>query len=113
MSTQVVTYALDDATSVSFEIEPTGGFRPASAGEVIGRVRDAVGPAVEAAKAVLDKVKEARPDEVEVTFGVKVSGGAQWLIAKSAGEASFEITMTWTRDRSDTAGADTAADPGG
>ena len=112
MSTQVVTYALDDATSVSFEIEPTGGFRPAGAGEVIGRVRDAVGPAVEAAKAVLDKVKEARPDQVEVTFGVKVSGGTQWLVARSAGEASFEIKMTWTRERSDD-GDSPAADPGG
>jgi phage tail sheath gpL-like len=111
MSTQVVTYALDDSTSVSFEIEPTDGFRPASAGEVIARVRDAVGPAVEAAKAVLDKVKEARPDEVEVTFGVKVSGGAQWLIAKSAGEASFEITLTWTRERSEAGSGTSAAVP--
>jgi hypothetical protein len=34
------------------------------------------GLAVEAAKAVLDKVKEARPDEVELKFGIKVSGGA-------------------------------------
>ena len=103
MSTQVVTYALDDSTSVSFEIEPTGGFRPAGAGEVIGRVRDAVGPAVDAAKVVLDKVKEARPDEVKVTFGIKVSGGTQWLIASSAGEASFEITLTWSRDQDEAA----------
>src|SRR5215475_1798636 len=79
-----------------FEVEPTEGFRPAGAGQVAGRVRNAVGPAVDAAKAVLDKVKEVRPDEVEVRFGVKVSGGADWLVAKSAGEASFEIKLTWT-----------------
>jgi hypothetical protein len=52
---------VDDATTVKFEIEPLEGFRPAGPDEVLGRVRDAVAPAVEAAKAVLEKVKEARP----------------------------------------------------
>lgn len=98
MSSQIVTYRVDDATTVKFEIEPSEGFRPAGPEEVLGRVREAVGPAVEAAKAVLDKVKEARPDEVELRFGVKVSGGAYWLVAKAAGEANFEVTLTWSRD---------------
>lgn len=98
MSTQIVTYRVDDSTSVMFEVEPPEGFRPAAPGQVLGRVRDAVGPAVEAAKAVLDKVREVRPDQVEVKFGVKASGGADWLVAKAAGEASFEITLTWTAD---------------
>ena len=53
---------------------------------------------MEAAKTVLDKVKEARPDQVGLKFGVKVSGEANWLVAKSAGEANFEITLTWLRD---------------
>ena len=96
--TYIVTYEVDDSTKVKFEIEPGDGFRPAGPGQVLGRVQDAVGPAVEAAKAVLDKVKEARPDQVEVTFGVKVSGEASWLVAKSAAEGSFEITLTWTRE---------------
>jgi hypothetical protein len=97
MSTQVVTYRVDNATTVRFEIEPSEGFRPASPDEVLGRVRDAVGPAAQAAKAVLDKVKEARPDEVELKFGIKVSGGANWLVAKTAGEANFEVSLTWSR----------------
>lgn len=95
MTTQVVTYQLDDSTKVRFEVEPVEGFRPAGAGQIAGRVRDAVGPAVDAAKAVLDKVKEVGPDEVEVSFGIKVSGGADWFVAKAAGEASFEIKLTW------------------
>jgi hypothetical protein len=89
-------YQVDDSTKVMFEVEPTEGFRPAGAGQIAGRVRDAVGPAVDAARAVLAKVKEIGPDEVEVRFGVKVSGGADWLVARSAGEASFEIKLTWT-----------------
>jgi hypothetical protein len=96
VSTQVVTYELDESTMVSFEIEPTPGFRPAGANEIAGKVRDAVGPAVEAAKVVLDKVKEASPGQVQVKFGVKVSGGANWLIAKAATEGSFEVTLSWS-----------------
>lgn len=103
MATQVVTYEVGD-TRVRFEVEPSEGFHPAGGGQVIARVREAVGPAVEAAKAVLDRVKEARPDEVEVRFGVKVSGAADWIVAKSAAEANFEISLTWQRD----AGPDSA-----
>ena len=93
---QVVTYRVDDATTVKFEIDPAEGFRPAGPEEVLGKVAQAVGPAVEAAKAVLEKVKEARPDGVELKFGIKVSGGANWLVAKAAGEANFDVTLSWS-----------------
>jgi hypothetical protein len=97
MSSQVVTYRVDDATVVTLEIEPTQGFQPAGPGEILGRVQEAVAPAVDAAKAVLDKVKEAQPDQIEIRFGVKASGEAKWLVAKAAGEANFEIALTWHR----------------
>jgi hypothetical protein len=97
VSSQVVTYRVDDTTTVSFEIDPPEGFRPAGPEEILGRVREAVGPAVEAAKAVLEKAKEARPDEVVLKFGIKASGGASWLVAKAAAEGNFEITLTWSR----------------
>jgi len=42
------------------------------------------------------KVKEAAPDKIEVKFGIKVSGTANWLIAKAATEGNFDITLTWT-----------------
>ncbi len=108
MASQVVTYRVDDATTVKFEIEPSEGFRPAGPEEVLGRVQQAVGPAVEAAKAVLDKVKEAQPDGVELKFGIKVSGGANWLVARAAGEANFDVTLTWSRPVHE-AGADSGA----
>lgn len=96
MSSQVVTYRVDESTVVSFEIEPAAGFRPVGAGEIAGQLRDAMGPAVDAAMAVLDKLKEARPDQAEVKFGMKVSGGASWLVARVAAEGNFEVTLTWT-----------------
>ena len=96
MPSQVVTYALDDETTVSFEIDPPPGFSPVSANEVVGRVQRAVEPAVRAAMTVLDKVRQARPDEVEVKFGLKVSGRMDWLVAKAATEGNFEVTLKWT-----------------
>lgn len=96
MSSQVVNYWVDDAITVGLEIEPIDGFRPAGPGEVLGRVQEAITPAVEAAKAVLEKVKEAGPDQIEVKFGIKASGEAKWLVAKAAGEANFEVTLTWS-----------------
>jgi nucleoside phosphorylase len=96
--TQVVKYQLDDSTVVGFEIEPGPGFHEAGANELAGQVRKAIVPVVEAAKAVLDKVKEIRPDGVEVKFGVQVTGEANWVVAKAATAGNFEITLTWGGD---------------
>ena len=101
MASPVVTYELDDQTKVRFEIEPTDEWRDVSSEKVLGKIREAVEPAVEGAKAVLDKVREAGPDEIEVKFGIKVSGDMNWFIAKAATEANFEVTLTWKPGPSD------------
>jgi Trypsin-co-occurring domain 1 len=95
---QIVTYRVDEVTTVKFEIDPAEGFHPAGPDQVLGWVKEAVTPAVEAAKVVLEKVKETRPDQIELKFGVKASGGANWLVAKAVGEANFEVTLTWSSD---------------
>jgi hypothetical protein len=99
MATTEVNYSLDDGTLVRFEIDPGATrFRPAGPDEIAGRIQEAVAPAVEGAQAVLEKVKEAAPRQIEVKFGIKVSGTANWLIAKAATEGNFEITLTWSPD---------------
>ena len=96
MAEQVVSYQLDDDSLVQFEIEPTPGFRPAGGvGDVAGRVSAAVEPAVAAARIVLAKVRETRPDAVEVVFGIKVSGRLDWIVARAASEANFQIKLSW------------------
>ena len=95
MARQVVSYAVDADTVVRFEVDPSEEFRDVAADQVLGKVHEAVGPAVAAAQAVLKRVAEVRPDEVEVKFGVKVDGTANWLVARASTEASFEITLTW------------------
>ena len=91
----VVSYEVDDDTVVRFEIEPTDGWHDVGADRVLGQIKDAVAPAVEGARAVLDKAREATPDEIVVKFGIKVSGTANWLVAKAATEGNFEVTLTW------------------
>lgn len=92
---QVVSYTVDDETVALFEVEPLEGFSPAGTGEIAGRVREAVGPAVAAARVVLERVKHLSPQDVQVKFGVKVTGTMNWVVAKAATEANFEVTLSW------------------
>jgi Trypsin-co-occurring domain 1 len=96
--TQIVRYTAGQDTEVRFEIDPPEGFRPVGSAGTVGRVVDAVQPAVEAARDVLERIKTLQPDEVEVKFGIKVSGSAGWLVAKAAGEGNFEVTLVWRAD---------------
>jgi hypothetical protein len=101
-STHVVAYALEDGTVVRFEAAADSDFVPAGGeGGLAGHVRSAVGPAVDAAREVLARAAAARPDEIELKFGLKVNGQANWLVAKAATEANFEVTLTWRRPEHD------------
>jgi NTP-dependent ternary system trypsin peptidase co-occuring protein len=95
VTSEVVRYQVDSKTVAQFEIEPIPGFQPAGAADIAGRVREAAGPAIEAARELLEQVKDLAPDGVQVKFGVKVTGTASWLIAKAATEGNFEVTLSW------------------
>ena len=95
---EVVRYRVDDDTVAQIEIEPVNGYRPAGFGDVAGTVKESVRPAVAAAKVLLDEVREVAPDSVQVKFGIKVTGTANWVVAKAATEANFEVTMVWQPD---------------
>jgi NTP-dependent ternary system trypsin peptidase co-occuring protein len=97
----IVTYALDDSTKVRFEIDPPAGFQEAGADKVIGKVQDALTPAIETAQVILNKLKEAKPGEVTVTFGLKVSGKLDWFVARAGTEGNFQITLTWQPNKDD------------
>lgn len=96
----VVTYALNDSTKVRFEIDPPAGFQEAGADRVVGKVQDALAPAIETAKLVIDKLKEAQPGGITVSFGLKVSGKLDWFVARAGTEGNFQITLTWQPDES-------------
>ncbi|MFI0243028.1 CU044_2847 family protein [Streptomyces sp. NPDC016845] len=94
-ASQVVSYEVEAGTRVRFEIEASDEWQQVSSDRSLGRIREAVSPAVEGARAVLQQVKALQPGQVEVKFGVKVTGSANWLIARAATEANFEVTLTW------------------
>jgi Trypsin-co-occurring domain 1 len=100
VASQIVRYEVDESTEAAFVIDPDewGGWQDAGArtGDVAGVVKDAVAPAVEAAKVVLDKIREISPGTVELKFGIVVSGGMNWAVARAAAEGSFEVTLTWS-----------------
>ncbi len=43
----------------------------------------------------MDSLKDAKPDEVELAFGLKLDVEAGALIAKVGAEATLEVTMVW------------------
>ncbi|WP_436528742.1 CU044_2847 family protein [Actinoplanes sp. HUAS TT8] len=98
MSSEIVTYEVDGTTVAQFEIDPVNGFQPAGVGDVAGRVRTAATPAIEAAREILAQARALAPDGVEVKFGVKVTGTANWLVARAATEGNFEVTLSWRPD---------------
>ncbi|MFI2631748.1 CU044_2847 family protein [Streptomyces collinus] len=95
MTSHVVSYALDADTVVQFEIESTEDWQQVSVDQVVSRVDEAARPAVEAAQRILAQIAALRPAEVEVSFGIKVNGTANWLVAKAASEANFGVKLTW------------------
>lgn len=113
MTAQVVTYALDESTLVRFEIDPVDLQQQVAPDRVVGQVREAVEPAVKAAKAVLDRIRELSPDRVDLKFGIKVDTTANWLIAKATAEANFEVTLSWSpaKDAAAPSAAVAAAQP--
>jgi hypothetical protein len=58
---------------------------------------DRVRPAADALIARL-RTLATRPDEVEVTFGLRMSARAGAVIAVSGAEANFTVALRWTRD---------------
>jgi hypothetical protein len=76
----------------------------AGAGEVAERARETFEQAAEnarkAAVVILEKVRglHSRPDEVEITFGLKASGELGSLVVAKAGiEASYSVKLTWKK----------------
>ncbi|RKT85341.1 hypothetical protein SAMN05421805_11582 [Saccharopolyspora antimicrobica] len=81
--------SVDDHGSI-----PVGGGRVVQASET---VQKAMGSIRSAAEAVLGELRamEQPPSKVNVQFGIKVTGEANLAVAKSAGEANFNVTIEW------------------
>jgi hypothetical protein len=85
------------------------GVEQASRGDDVGKAAATIAQSVDsvwpAAEAVLKTLRGHvhGPDEVTLTFGVKLSGGVNAIIAAATGEANFQVQMKWARAPEDPA----------
>jgi hypothetical protein len=96
-----VKYQLEDGSEVFFETaeaslvsERGGGADVVDAGKLGNRLSDIAAAADEVSKGLRERLA---PEEIELEFGVKVSGEVGWFFAKGSGEASMNVTLTWRK----------------
>jgi len=98
-----IEFELDDGSKIFFESdEGESGVVKLGIGDITDRVSKTFEQAVEnshkASLAILSKLRDLSPDEIEITFGLKASGEIQGLVvAKASGEANFNIKMIWKK----------------
>ncbi|MCF3134425.1 CU044_2847 family protein [Streptomyces olivochromogenes] len=63
--------------------------------DVPGTLQEALEPVTEAARAALDQLRKARPDEVMVEFGVDLAFEAGAVITRSQAGCHLKVTVSW------------------
>ncbi|KMS71420.1 hypothetical protein ACM01_27055 [Streptomyces viridochromogenes] len=63
--------------------------------DVPGTLQEALEPVTEAARAALDQLRKARPDEITVEFGVDLAFEAGAVITKSQAGCHLKVTVAW------------------
>lgn len=86
------------------ESEQDGMFPASRRGEIAIKARQTFEEALEqikpGAEVIVTKLRSmsAKPDEMEVTFGLKMSANAGAFIAASGVEANFTVLLRWNRE---------------
>ncbi|MFE9559380.1 CU044_2847 family protein [Streptomyces sp. NPDC006703] len=65
--------------------------------ELPGSLQAALEPVTKAARATLEQLRKARPDEITVEFGVDLAVEAGAVITKSQAMCHLKVTMSWMR----------------
>lgn len=76
-----------------------GPVKASRIGEAIGELprtlQEALVPVTEAARATLDQLRKARPDDIAVEFGVDLAVAAGAVITKTQAACHLRVTMSW------------------
>jgi len=103
MASRVVSYDLEDG-HVEIEVQgevPHGIERASIGGRTVERAQVAFAEAVAVARDVADTLHASfaraasRPDEVELEFGLKLSGSSGVVVSAASIEASLRVKCTW------------------
>lgn len=74
------------------------GMATSSLEERIEEIMDVVRETADSSYLGLQRIEEkARPSEYTMKFGLKLGLGSNLLFAKGESEATFEVTLKWTR----------------
>jgi hypothetical protein len=100
--TKLVQFPLEEGGSIVVEVEDeqlSGPVPAAVPGDFAGRARmsfeEAAAKLGPIARTVLDQVKDLGPQDVQVELGIKFSAEAGIILAKSSGEGSCKVTLSW------------------
>ncbi|MFI6007219.1 CU044_2847 family protein [Streptomyces sp. NPDC051243] len=63
--------------------------------EVPGTLQESLEPVTRAARSALDQLREARPDEITIQFGVDLAVEAGAVITKGRATCHLQLTMSW------------------
>lgn len=105
--TELACFRLADGTDVTVETPASGGVSPAGmhakAMHAAKTFSDALQPVTAAAAEVVAKFRElpGRPEEVEISFGVRLDGSLGAVIATAAAGAHLDVTLRWTQKKTD------------
>lgn len=105
MVTPLTRIPLEDGGCVLVEQPAATWDGPVKAGRVGDAVRElpvtlegALEPITEAAHAILEQLRKARPDEITVEFGVDLAFEAGAVITKSQASCHLRVIMAWKSD---------------
>jgi Trypsin-co-occurring domain 1 len=62
--------------------------------EALDKAMDTIRAMAERTKKAIESL-DAKPDDIEVKFGIKMTAEAGAFIAKVGGEAALEVTLAW------------------
>jgi hypothetical protein len=103
----LVEFPLKEGGSIVVEVdEPeSDGTIRAARGDVIAKAsepfEEALSKILPVTNSVVEKLQSmaSKPDEIEVSFGVKLNTVVGAVIASASAEANFDVTLHWTEKK--------------
>src|SRR6266700_2386164 len=100
----LVRFPLQEGGSIVVEVEEpeSEGTIRAARGDTIVKAKETLEEALNnvlpVTKSLVEKLRSigSKPDEIELSFGVKLSTIAGAVIASASAEANFGVTLRWT-----------------
>lgn len=99
----LVEFPLESGGTIVVEVDDDlSGPARVSRGDTLVKAKETVEEAINkilpVTKGIIEKFKhmESKPDEIELSFGVKLNTSFGAVLASTSAEANFDITMRWT-----------------